>query len=387
MLRENGPQSRFDLSLSSMLSIATTKRLVEELLADGLLMEGEADSRPGRGRKASLLQLESRYGYAIGVSITAVALEIHAVDFNGRSVASWQIAPKDFSREGLQESIAGGLRDAVSSCRSAGNGPLLGIGAGIAGLVNAREGIVVYCPGLEGWENVDLASFLSKCGGAEAVIDDEVRCMALAEKRYGSARELDTFLFIYIGSGVGSGIILDNRIYRGTHGVSGEFGHITIRENGPLCNCGNRGCLEALVSTEAIQARVQEALDANVYSSLRERGTPADLPALSSLYEAALAGDKLANMVIAEVEDNIGTGIANLINVFDPGTVILSGEVIFNFHELILEGIRRIVGRRAMHTIAHRTAIQGSSLSGDTAARGAATLVIERFLRNEIVNL
>ena len=318
-------------------------------------------------------------------------MELHAIDFAGTTVFHRSVETGSSDRPALESLAARSLRDATTSCAAAGCGPLLGVGAGIAGLVNAREGLVLGCPGLPGWEDVDFGAFLRRETGADAIVDDAVRCMALAEKRYGAARDLDTFLLAYFGSGVGSGIVLDNRIYRGAHGVSGEFGHITIRENGPLCNCGNRGCLEALVSTSAVLARVREAIAANVYTTMRDRasggenGTPALM--FADVCAAALAGDKLANMVIGETEENIGIGIANLVNVFDPGTVILSGEVIFGCEKLIVEGTRRIVGRRAMHGIAHRTDIRRSAFDADPAALGAATLVIERVLRNEILNL
>jgi N-acetylglucosamine repressor len=388
-LRDKGRLSRVELSQASKLSIATTKRLVDELMAEGLVMEGAAEEHSGRGRKPTHLMLDGRHGYAIGISIEPRALELRAIDFAGSGLFQQRLDPGTAGREALMTLAAESLRDAIAACTTAGRGPLLGVGAGIAGLVNTREGIVLGCPGLPGWENVDFGAFLREVSGVDGVVDDAVRCMALAEKRYGAARDVDTFLFVYIGSGVGAGIVLDNRIYRGVHGVSGEFGHITIRENGPVCNCGNRGCLEALVSTSAIIARVREALAANVYSALR---ADADADAeraltLAMVCSAAMAGDKLANMVIAEAEENIGIGVANLINVFDPGNVILAGEVILSFEKLILEGTQRIVGRRALHSIAHRTAIKRSAFDADTAALGAATLVIERALQNEILNL
>ena len=384
-LRDQAPLPRIELSRICKLSIATTKRLVDELISEGLVLEGEPDARSGRGRKAALLHLNGQHGYAIGIGIEPESLEVQAISFSGRSLHRQKLDAHADSAVMLEERIAAAVRQMQDFCAAADCGPLMGVGAGIAGLVNARDGIVLYCPGIPGWENVDLASFLRNATGADAIVDDAVRCMALAEKRYGAGRDLDTFLFVYIGSGVGSGILLDNRIYRGTHGVSGEFGHITIRENGPLCKCGNHGCLEALVSTDAILLRVKEAVSAGVYSSLHE--TPGVPLTLALVYAAARGGDKLANMVIAETEENIGIGIANLINVFDPGTVILAGDVILTYHQLILEGTQRIVGRRAMHSIAHRTLIQRSAFDLDTAALGAATMVIERVLQNEILNL
>jgi len=120
---------------------------------------------------------------------------------------------------------------------------MLGIGIGIAGLVNIRDGVVLYTPNMTGWEDVELGRLVKDHFDVEVIVDDTTRCMALSEKRYGLARDLQNFLYIYIGEGVGSGLILDGRIYRGRHGVAGEFGHITIHPNGNLCNCGNRGPL------------------------------------------------------------------------------------------------------------------------------------------------
>lgn len=373
------------LSRECSLSIATTKRLVDELISQGMAEEGEAEGeRKGRGRKPSVLRLGSRFGYAVGVEVEQDTMSVCGMAFSGETIYSRETHPPTGDRDRIERVLVDEIRAATGECSAADRGPLLGVGVGIAGLVNAREGLVLYSPGLPGWENVPLAATLRGELATEVIVDDGVRCMALAEKRHGSARDLDTFLFIYLGRGVGSGIILDNRIYRGKNGVSGEFGHITVRENGPLCTCGNRGCLEALASTNAILARARELLAANVYSALRGAAQPLQL---ADLYAAALAGDKLAGMVIAETEESIGIGIADLINIFDPGTVILAGEVVSNLHELILDGILRTVRRRAMHSIAQRTDIRRSAFDSNSAALGAATMVVERLLENEILNL
>lgn len=387
IIREKGPVSRIEASRFSRLSIATTKRLVDELISMGMVAEGLAGEREGRGRKAASLRLNSRHGFAVGVNLEPGVLEVAGVCFTGERIYWQKLQPLTNSRDTLERLITEEARRAADACTAAGHGPLLGLGAGIAGLVDAREGVVLYCPSLPGWEGAQLGGLLRDALGVEAVVDDGVRCMALAEKRYGAARDLDTFLLIYIGTGVGSGIVLDNRIYRGRHGVSGEFGHITVKENGPLCKCGNRGCLEALVSTNAILARVRELIAAGVYTTLGSVSDPAASLTLATVGQAAIEGDKLANIVVAEIEESIGIGVADLINVFDPGTVILAGEVVEELHGLILEGIERIVRRRAMHAIAQKTAIVKSAFESDSGALGAATLVIERLLGNEILNL
>ncbi len=385
--REHGNLSRTELSRISGLSLATTKRLVEELLGQGLLDEGERPfGRFGRGRKPSVLDLGKRGGYAIGLDLEPESLVVTGLGLNGEALYRKALRPETRGITGMEELLVAEARKAIGFCSSEGRGALLGVGAGIAGLVDARTGKVLFCPGLPGWENVDLGDLLHKELGTDIIVDDGVRCMALAEKRYGSARGLDTFLYIYIGLGVGSGIILDNRIYRGKNGVSGEFGHITVREDGPLCSCGNRGCLEAMTSTRAILARTGELLSADVHSSLRRTAASGELT-LADINTAAIAGDKLAAMVIDETEESLGLGIASLINIFDPGTVILAGEVVELLEKYILEGVQKVVRLRSLHTISQRTEIRKGAFDVGTASIGAATMILERFLENEILNL
>lgn len=386
-VRDRGPLSRLQISDSCSLSVATAKRLVDELISVGMLREGNQLKSSGRGRKPSVIGLSRRYGYTVGAVLEPGRLSMTALGFDGSTIYQKETSPSTDARGPLQELLVAETADAIAACSAEENGPLLGLGIGVAGLVDARSGVVVYCPGLPGWENVRLAALMAERFGVDVLLDDAVRCMALAEKRHGAVKNVDSFLFLYIGLGVGSGIILDNRIYRGRNGVSGEVGHITVKENGPLCKCGNRGCLEALVSTNAILARVRELGAAGVYTTLDSPAGPDRSFTLTQVCRAATEGDKLANIVVAEIEESIGIGVADLINIFDPGTVILAGEVIEELHGLILEGIERIVRRRAMHAIAQRTAIMKSVFESDSGALGAATLVIERLLGNEILNL
>jgi len=386
-VRDRGPLSRLQISNSCSLSVATSKRLVDELISVGMLVEGNQLKSRGRGRKPSVIGLARRYGFTIGAVIEPGRLSLTALGFDGSTLYQKETSPSTDVQGPLQELLVSETAEAVAACTASENGPLLGIGIGVAGLVDARSGIVVYCPGLPGWENVRLAAFMAERFGVDVLLDDAVRCMALAEKRHGAVKNVDSFLFLYIGLGVGSGIILDNRIYRGKNGVSGEFGHITVKENGPLCKCGNRGCLEALVSTNAILARVRELIAAGVYTTLASHPDSDRTLGLPQVCRAAMEGDKLATIVVAEIEESVGIGVADLINIFDPGTVILAGEVVEELHGLIMEGIQRIVRRRAMHAIAQRTAIMKSVFESDSGALGAATLVIESLLGNEILNL
>jgi N-acetylglucosamine repressor len=386
-IREKGCLSRLQISQTCNLTIATTKRLVDGLIRAEVLAEGSTLPTSGRGKKPTVVELNGSYGFCIGVVIEPGHVRLAALNLCGTTIHEKELSPDTENRGALQELLVAEIEATISACRSPEHPRLLGIGIGIAGLVDSRSGTVLYCPGLPGWENVSLGEDLCRRFGVIVILDDAVRCMALAEKRFGAGQNLDTFLFLYIGSGVGSGIVLDNRIYRGKNGLSGEFGHMTIRESGPLCSCGNRGCLEALVSSQAIQTRVRELKTAGVYTSLDPSNSTSDSLALSQLYQAAVMGDKVAIMVVAEIEESLGIGIADLINVFDPGTVVLAGQVVEQLHELVLEGIERILKRRAINAISQRTRIVKSCFTSDVGALGAATLVIERLLETSIINL
>ena len=386
IVRDNSPVSRKQISKLSKLSIATTKRLIEELLRDNLIIEvGQTNNT--RGRKASLLQLNEEYCCSIGVNIIPDALEIAALSFTGSVIYEKTIKGVKPDRGAILPLLEEELRLVLKSTKSTYNGHLLGIGIGIAGLVDINRGTVLFTPNMTGWEDVKLGPLVSDRFGTDVFVDDSVRCMAISEKRYGVARELSNFLYIYIGKGVGSGVLLDGRIYRGAHGVAGEFGHITIKQNGNLCNCGNRGCLEAHVSESRIVEYVQRNISSNVHSSLSGILHGKNSITLMDILHHADEGDKLANLTINNVSENIGMGIANLVNVFDPGVIILGGEVIDTFGENMMDNIIRVVKLKAINTIASQTSIIAAGVESYSASRGAATLLIEKYLQNNILNI
>jgi predicted NBD/HSP70 family sugar kinase len=386
IVRDRSPISRKQISLFSRLSIATTKRLIEELLSDNIIIEvGRTNN--ARGRKASLLRLNEQYCCSIGVNIIHDALEIAALSFTGAVLLSKKIRGTKPTRTSIQPLLERAIEETMDEVQKNRNGKLLGIGIGIAGLVDINRGIVLYTPNMTGWESAPLGPRLSERFNTDVIIDDSVRCMALSEKRYGCARKLRNYLYIYIGKGVGSGVLLDGRIYRGAHGVAGEFGHITIKQNGNLCNCGNRGCLEAHVSESRIIEDIEKNIASKVHSSLSEHMDEAEGIRLQDIVEHAGGGDKLANLTINNVSENIGIGIANLVNVFDPGVIILGGEVIDTFGESMMENILRVVRLKAINTISSQTSIIPAEVEDFAASRGAATLLTEKHLQNSILNL
>jgi len=403
-IRERGPITRRELAGLCALSTSTTKRLLEVLLREGLVQEqtGGAphESVPRRGRKAQGLRLNAGFAHAVGANIEPGLLELCAVDLEGGVLAQQRCTLSEPRPEPVLALLVEEVRRLAETLRAQGRKRLLGVGVGVAGVINAREGQVLFCPNLPAWENFPLGERLRAQLETEILVDDGVRCMALAEKRYGLAKNLANFLYLYLGLGVGAGIVLDNRFYRGSNGLAGEFGHITVAADGPLCNCGNRGCLEVMASRMGILSAVRALVASNVYSGLAERVHSGEQLSLKDIEEAAESGDKLANMVIHGVGESIGTGVADLVNIFDPGVVVLGGEVIERFGDHLIEGINRTVRLRGIHSITQKTRILTSRLGAPSspvretagvfdspAARGAATMVLERFLGSDLLNL
>ncbi len=385
-MRDAAPIPRKEVSRLSKLSIATTKRLIEELIWDEIIVEVGVTANT-RGRKASLLELNENYCCSIGLNILPNALEIIGVSFRGTEIYSNRVDSVCPERKVIFQLLKKELQQALDVIHKRHHDNLLGIGVGIAGLVDIHQGTVLYTPNMYGWENVELGSILQEEFNTDVIIDDSVRCMALAEKRYGIGKDLQNFLYIYIGKGVGSGVLLDGRLYRGAHGVGGEFGHITIKQKGNLCNCGNRGCLEAYVSESRIIDEVLKNVSSNGGTSLAHIIEIDHYISLKDIIREADNGDRFANLTIKSVSENIGIGIANLVNVFDPGVIILGGEVIGTFGERVIQDIIEIVSRNSIHTISSQTSIVQGGVTDLSASRGAATMLIEKYLQNNILNI
>ncbi|MBT3272067.1 MAG: ROK family transcriptional regulator [Spirochaetales bacterium] len=389
-VRDRANATRREVAALSGLSVSTSKRVVDSLQKDGVIIEvgreSATDEPSKRGRKARPLSLNPGFAHAIGLSIRPGMIESCVLDLNGSTISVSNYPVGDNSREIVINEIKRITQETIDRMDNRG-GRLLGVGVGIIGVVSAREGVVLYCPSLPGWEDTPLKSEIETGFRCDVIIDDSVNCRTLAEKRYGKGRDLSTFLYLHIGHGVGAGLLFDGRIFRGKNGLSGEFGHVTVQENGPLCNCGNRGCLEAIASEEAILGTTKELLESNVYSTLRSIQERKESISLADISLEAECGDKLAAMRINSVGESIGTGTADLINVLDPGEIICGGAVVDALGEGLIDLIKRTVKLRSIHSIAGRTTIYRSSKLENAIARGAATMMIEKYLQNEVLNL
>ncbi len=251
------------------------------------------------------------------------------------------------------------------------------IGIGFGGPVDAERGIIRQSHHVRGWENTPLPGLLQERHGLPAVMDNDANAGALGEAFYGAGRNTRSLLYVNIGTGIGGGIIIDRRIYRGATTTAGEIGHTIVRWDGPLCTCGKRGCLESLCSGPSIARRARELLkegrdtDGLLSRRLEHTGSITS----KDVFEAARAGDSCGRRIVSETANYLGIGIGNAVNLIDPERVVLGGGVA-EAGEILLEPVREAVLRYAMPAPAQSLELVGAELGYDAGVRGALALAI-----------
>jgi len=303
-----GPKSRADLSRLLDVSPALITKVTRKLIADGLLIE--LDNSPSRGgRPARLLGLRTEAGRAIGVKVADDHLTFVEVGIGG-NIARSATEPFDAAASSAVSSLAKLLRSFIEKAES---GPILGVGVGVPGNVVDQDAGIVDSTQL-GWNGVQLGNALRHELELPVLIDNNVNALTFAERLHGKAQGRENVLITTIGTGIGAGIIAGGVVIRGHSGGAGEIGHIPVIEDGPECQCGARGCLEALISQAAIveQARSDDVIAAD--------------QGIDVLRDKANQGDGEAKEFFARAGLLLGRTLAGVVNFFDPEIVIVLGE-------------------------------------------------------------
>ena len=241
---------------------------------------------------------------------------------------------------------------------------LAGVGVSYGGPVNQATGVTVCCHHLTGWENFALREMLSQELGAWVQVDNDANVSALGEACFGAGRGYRHLLYLTVSSGIGAGVIIDRRIYRGATGLAGEIGHIVIDTQGPACPCGQRGCLEAMASGWAIGRHGQEM------GFTRDQ----QIPDAAVVFAAVASGNQKAREVIVQASEALGRGIAMAVNLLDPGLVVIGGGVA-KAGETLLQPVRDAVARWAMEPIGSRVRIIGAELDNQSGVLGGVALI------------
>jgi predicted NBD/HSP70 family sugar kinase len=303
-----GPIARTQIAKVLGLSPATVTAVTRELLDQGIIRVAERAPSKG-GRPALLLELVGGAGSAFGVKIAPDHLVGVRVDLEAELVERHEIA-FDASAPDAVETLTGVLADWIRA--RDGDPPLLGVGLGVAGVFDAATG-TLDSP-LLGWRDVKLGQIVQDKLGLPVFVDNDVNTLAVAERLYGRGHDVENFIAVTIGRGVGLGIVAGGDIYRGFGGGAGEFGHTSAVEDGAVCTCGKRGCLETVVADPALIAEARRRKLLNSRQGIEE------------LRELAEEGQLPARQIYHDAGTQLGRAVADLVNVLGPELVLVSGE-------------------------------------------------------------
>ncbi|MFC1993027.1 ROK family protein [Chloroflexota bacterium] len=317
-------------------------------------------------------------------------LPVLAVDLGGTRIRTALVSNKGrimakenhltLAEEGSQ-AVIGRIVSAIEhllGLSNIGSSQLHSICVAAAGAIDTDRGVITLSPNLPGWRDIPLKDIVQERCQVDTFLINDANAAALGEHRFGVGKGTNNLVYITMGTGIGGGIIIDGNLYSGTCGSAGEIGHMTIDVNGPKCNCGNTGCLEALVSGTALSREAIRRIRQGERSSLAEivKGRIEDITA-EAVEEAARSGDSLASDVIFKAATYLGIGMVNLVNIFNPDMIVVGGGMA-NMGDLLLEPARQVVKERAFQISAQAVRILPSQLGDDAGLIGAAVFARQK---------
>jgi glucokinase-like ROK family protein len=376
-LRKQRQISRTQISMITGWSKAKTTQEIRKIVEKGYLVEVGAGASLG-GRKPRLLRLNDRLGIVVGIDIGASSIEVALADVSGK-VLQRRCEPADVRQP--PEQVLGRclvVIDELVAAQGSHSDSVLGIGIGVPGPVDFARGVLVAPPLMPEWENYPIRDFFKKRQpSAFVIVDNDVNIMALGEQRAGEGVDIDNFIYVKIGTGIGAGIISNGKIHRGSDGCAGDIGHICVDKEGPLCACGNIGCLEAMAGGPAIAAKGLQAArngSSPVLSAIRNSNGGIIRPEDVNL--ACREGDQAALEIIRSSGQMVGEVLASLVNFFNPSHIFIGGGIA-NFGNHLLVAIRQSVLRRSLPLATRRLSIDFSPTSSDAGITGAVFLALE----------
>ena len=382
-MRKKGQLSRVDLVNISGWSKAKVSQEISSMLNKGYLIEKEDGVSKG-GRRPKMMGFNQDLGFIIGIDLGATSLDIALTDAVG-FILQRESEPSDVHLP--PETVLGQCIEIIRRLISKQKCPvdkILGIGIGVPGPVDFSRSVLVAPPLMPNWENFSIRNFFKQAfPTAFVVVDNDVNVMALGEWRYGKAINVDHFIFVKIGTGIGAGIFSNGKIHRGNNGCAGDIGHICIDKNGPICRCGNRGCLEAMAAGPAIVQAGYQAIKENQSDFLAESMKKNNGILTPELISAACReGDEAALNIIRASGQMIGDVLASLVNFFNPSHIFIGGGI-SNFGNHLLVAIRRAVLRRSLPLATTQLQINFSQSGSDVGIYGVLALVQEHLFVDE----
>jgi predicted NBD/HSP70 family sugar kinase len=364
-LRELGPASRAEIARSTGLSPATVSTLVTELVGAGMVVDAPTGERGERrshgGRPPALITLDPSVGVAIGIDFGKRHLAVAVSALNHEILAErWRKMRDDYdARTGMAAAVklVGQTLDAAGSCADRA----LGVGVGLAGPIHTSTGTIGSSAILPGWVGIQVAEEMSERLELPVHVDNDANLGALAELHWGAGHGASTLVYLKLSTGIGAGLVIGGRLFHGAGGTAGEIGHTTIDEAGPICRCGNRGCLEMIAGGPALVELL--------------RATRGDDLTVERMVELATEGDPGSRRVIADAGSHTGHAVANLVNLFNPERIVVGGNLGLA-GDVLLDPMREAVRRRVIPSAAEDVDIVPGVLGDRAELLGAVALVL-----------
>ncbi|OYD81970.1 ROK family transcriptional regulator [Azospirillum brasilense] len=363
-LRENPSCAQRDLSRLTGLDKATTSAIVAQMIEEGLVERTEAPRARRIGRPETALGIAPSAGLLVGARLEPGTIRIVTATLAGTVVEQGQFPGSTDLATALRR-LHEGIDAVVAASRPRGGTvpPLRGIGVGIPALMD-REGRLVLAPNL-GWRDTPIRPLLEEALGAPVHVDNDTKAAAMAERLFGACRGVEDFVYLTGHSGVGGGLFLGGRLYRGAQGFAGEIGHLTVVPGGRPCGCGKRGCLETYVSETSILAQAGE------------RGRA--LPDLWAAAAAARDGDPVVRSLLETAGAHLGIALSHMVNLTNPGLVVLGGNLSI-VAEFVLPTLNAALDEHALEPLRRDLRLLVSPLGPDAVPMGGIALAMDGFL-------
>jgi predicted NBD/HSP70 family sugar kinase len=365
-LRELGVASRAEIARRTGLSRSTVSTLVADLQREGLIVDRDAPAATDGlavrgGRPPALIALARSAGVAVGIDFGKRHLAVAVSDLSHEILTeARREMPEDYdARRGLDEAaelVEEALDDAAVARRD-----VLGVGLGVPGPIHLSTGTVGSSAILPGWAGTRVADEMSERLRLPVHVDNDANLGALAELHWGAGRGRSSLAYIKIANGIGAGLVLQGRLFRGAGGTAGEIGHTTIDETGAICRCGSRGCLETVAAGPAIVELLRPSLGPDVTVEL--------------VVQRALDGDLGARRAIGDAGRHVGSALADLCNLFNPEMIVVGGTLAATA-DILMEPMRDAVTRRAIPSAAQDVQIVAGALGERAEPLGAVALVL-----------
>jgi predicted NBD/HSP70 family sugar kinase len=381
---EIGSISRIDISKQLKISRPTTSAYISELIKDGLIEEiGKSDSTPSGGKKAMLLQFNSKAGYILGAMIGVNNIRITLTDLRSNIIEIIKIPTEEWlGPDAVIDKLIKNLKKIIR-ISGVNKEKIIGIGIGATGLVDSGKGLVIFSPNLDGWNDIKLKEIVEKKIGIPTFIENECRVQAIAEKKYGLAKNVKNFVCFETGIGIGTGVFIDNKLVTGDKGMAGEVGHIITNLAGNrICHCGNTGCLETLCSISSliddIMADIKKSERFSDYGSSRLK--------TEDLYRLYEQSEEIITRNVEKNAEYLGIGISNTIKMFNPELIIIHGEII-KFGNKYLSKVKESVSKNTFPKVKDNYNIQFSKLGENVGLIGATSIVFDNVFDLDSSNI